>query len=337
MSAEKPVVSVLMSVYNEPLEWVCQSVESILQQTYKDFEFIIICDNPRNNRVRSVINDYEKKDHRIRCFVNEENIGLTKSLNKGLKLCMGKYVARMDADDIALPERLDKQVSFMEENPSVAACSSSVKIINSEGMNIGERRLSTNRKKIAVKSIFASELIHPASIIRKIVDGEQICYDETLRYAQDFGMWSSLPIGSMANLPDILLLYRVTDSQITSQKREEQKTCARAVQIKNLRKNGLELSNKEIRCFDFLINGVGDPSVTSDDIVMVVRRVMLTFEGKLDVKLLYEYLSQRYVWCLNKMGYNSFKKILLLSKLSKSIGIHSVKPLLFVLYLKGHK
>ena len=119
-------VSVLMSVYNEPEEWMRVAIDSILGQTFTDFEFIIINDNPKRKLNREILSDYAKQDKRIVILENEENIGLTKSLNKGLKVAKGKYIARMDADDISLSDRLEKQVNFMEEHPEVGVCGANI-------------------------------------------------------------------------------------------------------------------------------------------------------------------------------------------------------------------
>ena len=107
-------VSVIMSTYKEPIEWIQQSVDSILNQTYKNLEFIIIVDNPEYVELVSLLNDYADSDDRISVVVNNNNIGLVKSLNKALSFCTGEYVARMDADDVSLPERFQKEVEFLD-------------------------------------------------------------------------------------------------------------------------------------------------------------------------------------------------------------------------------
>lgn len=113
---DEPVVSVLMSVYNARPDELRQSIESILNQTFKDFEFIIINDGS-TNETKEVILSYE--DERIRYVENETNLKIITSLNKGLKLCRGKYIARLDSDDYSAPTRLEKQVKYMEEHPNV--------------------------------------------------------------------------------------------------------------------------------------------------------------------------------------------------------------------------
>ena len=114
-----PKITVLMSIYKEPIDWMILSIDSIIEQTYKDFEFIIINDNPERLDNTKLLEKYLKKDSRIKIVNNSENIGLTKSLNKGLAVSTGEYIARMDADDISLPTRFEKQIAFLESNPNV--------------------------------------------------------------------------------------------------------------------------------------------------------------------------------------------------------------------------
>ena len=116
------VVSVIMSVFKEPQEYLKHSIDSILTQSFKDFEFIIICDNPSDKNICNFLKVYKSIDYRIKLVINPTNMGLTKSLNIGLKLASGKYIARMDADDICMHERLYKQVAYLENNPEISVC-----------------------------------------------------------------------------------------------------------------------------------------------------------------------------------------------------------------------
>jgi glycosyltransferase involved in cell wall biosynthesis len=109
------LVSVIMSTYNEEPEWLEKCIDSILNQTYSHFEFLIVLDNPENEQLKLLLDDYQKKDSRIKIIPNPKNMGLVKSLNTALEHCNGKYVARMDADDISDPERLSKEKSYLEE------------------------------------------------------------------------------------------------------------------------------------------------------------------------------------------------------------------------------
>ena len=110
------MVSVLMSIYNERIEWIKQSVESILNQTYKDFEFIIVIDNPEMDlECRKYLEKRTYEDARIKLIWNEKNIGLAQSLNKGIKIAKGEYLARMDADDISLSDRLEMELEYLNK------------------------------------------------------------------------------------------------------------------------------------------------------------------------------------------------------------------------------
>ena len=125
----KTRISVVISVYKEPVEWLSQSIDSILHQTFSDFEFIIVCDNPAYEEGINTLKEYSKKDGRIRLIFNEGNIGLTKSLNKGLAIAQGEYIARMDVDDIAMTERFAKQLEYLDSHPEIGVCGSIIKYI----------------------------------------------------------------------------------------------------------------------------------------------------------------------------------------------------------------
>ena len=128
-----PEISVIMSVYNEPKEYLIRSIESILNQTFKDFEFIVILDNPKNEIARNIAKEYSLKDERIVFIKNEENIGLTKSLNKGISISKGKFIARMDADDISHPKRFEEQISFLNKNNEYGLCGTKAYLIDENG------------------------------------------------------------------------------------------------------------------------------------------------------------------------------------------------------------
>lgn len=113
---QNDLISVIMSTYNERLDWIEKSVESILDQTYKNIEFVIVVDNPEHVPLVEMLSRYGSEDDRIRLIINETNQGLVKSLNLALESCNGKFIARMDADDISSPERLELQKNYLEEN-----------------------------------------------------------------------------------------------------------------------------------------------------------------------------------------------------------------------------
>lgn len=223
-SDPKPLVSVLMSVYKEPIEWLRLSIESILNQTYKNIEFIIINDNPNSEEHQKILDKYKKIDNRVKITRNECNIGLTKSLNIGLKQCKGKYIARMDADDISMPNRITKQVLFMESNPEVIVCGTKIKLIGTKRWFFYYDSLFSKDIDIKGQMTINTGFAHPSVIIRKqVLDDNNITYDENFLSAQDYKLWYDLRnLGKFANLKDKLLKYRISDVQVSSLKNGDQ-------------------------------------------------------------------------------------------------------------------
>ena len=211
-------VSVIMGIYNEPLEWIKQSIDSILNQTFVDFEFIIVNDNPLRNDNYILLNKYQQIDKRIVVVENESNIGLTESLNKALLLAKGKYIARMDADDISLPNRLMLQYQYMEEHLSVVVCGTNFKCIGKNNLLTIPNWLKYDDMNIKAQLLFNSCFLHPTVFIRKsILDTYQIFYDPSYKQSQDYRMWEILSnYGEFANLRQKLLKYRLSDIQITT-------------------------------------------------------------------------------------------------------------------------
>ena len=216
-----PVISVLMSVYKEPVSYLCEAINSILNQSFRDFEFIIINDNPRSVEHRQILEDYRNTDPRIILINNLENIGLTKSLNIGLSFVRGKYIARMDADDISLPERFAKQVAIMEEHTEVGITGCWVE-------HFGKRKKIEKKCEhnddIKIEMFFSAPFDHPATMMRSCVLKDfNIKYDEGLRYAQDRKLWFDLSlVTDFYNIPEILFKHRANVGQVSALHKEEQ-------------------------------------------------------------------------------------------------------------------
>lgn len=212
-----PKVSVVMAVYNGE-KYLRQAIDSILAQTFSDFEFIIV-DDCSTDVTSQIIQGYN--DKRIRFVRNEENLGLTRSLNKGLVLAGGEYIARMDGDDLSLPDRLAKQVAFMEANHDVGACGTWARDIDQEGKVIRNREALIGDE---LDSFYwrVSPLIHPTAMFR-FTPSLGPWYDETIPVAQDYDLWLRISAGErLGNLPEYLLLYRVHDESITAAKAQGQ-------------------------------------------------------------------------------------------------------------------
>ena len=219
MIKKQPKLSVVMSVYNERKEWLRLSIESILNQTFFDFEFIIVMDKPGEHHVESILEEYKAKDTRVIIVKNKQNLGLTKSLNIGLKMARGRYIARMDADDISNLRRLEEQYKYLEENPDHIACGTCVYFINEIGFVLRKYKKPKLNSELLNYQMLYNPIMHPTLFFRNI----SILYDEHFIYAQDYEFVSRLSeYGKLHNLQKALLKYRRSSTQITNHKRNEQ-------------------------------------------------------------------------------------------------------------------
>ncbi|MDR0686703.1 MAG: glycosyltransferase [Dysgonamonadaceae bacterium] len=194
-----------MTVYNGEL-YLGEAIDSILSQTFGDFEFIIVNDGS-TDATSKILDSYT--DKRIRRVDNTENMKLVYSLNRGLSLCNGKYIVRMDADDIALPERLQVQFDFMESCPEVGICGSYVKSFCEETKKTKLLVFPTDDSWIRAFAFFQSPFIHPSVILRReILINNNLSYPNYYR-AEDYALWTEmLKYTKGANIPHVLLDYR---------------------------------------------------------------------------------------------------------------------------------
>lgn len=240
------LVSVIMANYNTPIEYLKIAIDSILNQTYSNFEFILI-DDASNDESLDFILSYD--DSRIRLIRNPQNLGLTKSLNKGLSIAKGKYIIRMDSDDISLPKRIEKQLQYMESNPDVFVCGTWFEKFGVE--NIIRKPILDDSEWYRCQLLFSNTPItmcHPSVIIRKsMLDKYKVRYDESIRKAQDYAMWVECSkYGKMAILQDVLLKYRTHDNQISIGQKKEQYEYSDLISRRQLQKLGIEYQNSEI-------------------------------------------------------------------------------------------
>lgn len=211
-----PKISVIMPVYNCAL-YVHEAIQSILAQSFTDFEFLIIDDASTDDTLKVI---KAISDPRIRLIEKPKNTGYTHSLNYGITIARGKYIARMDGDDIALPNRLELQYLFMERNLEVVACGTAYRILGSDRevcMPLGHESI---RSLLLEHTCFG----HPTVMLRKAtLERYQLCYDEGKEPAEDYDLWVKLSrIGKLANLDEVLLEYRVHEVQVSKARREQQ-------------------------------------------------------------------------------------------------------------------
>lgn len=211
------MLTVLMTCYKEKKGILISAIESILNQTYTDFEFIIILDNPDNLEHIKIINEYQKKDNRIRFFINEKNIGLTASLNKGIMMAKGNIIARMDADDIAVEDRLMKEFNFLQNDKSIRLVSTNKMIIDNNGIVVSNSgNMPTNTKKIIKSLLVINFILHPGVMYYRDDIIKLGLYRE-IKAAEDYDLWlryitADLKIGI---INDRLMKYRVSDNNTT--------------------------------------------------------------------------------------------------------------------------
>ena len=216
-----PRVSVVMPAYN-CAPFLQQAIDSILNQTLSDLELIIVQEMGSSDDTGTILDGQD--DARVRVVRNDVPLGLARSLNRGFALARGEYVARMDADDISLPERLEKQVAYLDENPSVAVVGAAVRHIDEESRIMGMRRYPVSPALVLWNMHFDNAMCHPATMLRRSVFETAGGYSTKARDWEDFELWSRLMrYHDLSNLPDVLLEYRIHPESVSSRKREEQR------------------------------------------------------------------------------------------------------------------
>lgn len=241
-----PVVSVLMSVYNGE-SYLIQSIDSILNQSICNFEFIIIDDGSKDSSWE-ILTKASDRDSRIRLLRNESNLGLSKSLNRGMALAKGAYIARQDADDVSHPGRLARQLGLFETTPGLILAGSAYWVIDGEGQIIRIDRLPADDTSIRWHMLFHNGFAHSSVMIRAdILTAHGLSYNEVCRYAQDYELWSRLlDYGAVANCVEPLICYRLHDSNRCEEVNREQQSIATRIAKANLGKLGIEVGEQEM-------------------------------------------------------------------------------------------
>jgi glycosyltransferase involved in cell wall biosynthesis len=239
---KNPKISVIMSVYNSE-KFLSEAIESILNQTFKDFEFIIINDCSTDSSLE-IIKKYKKKDSRIVLIENKKNIGLTKSLNIGLKRAKGKYIARMDADDISLPERFQIQYDFLEKNKDIFLVGTGAYDIDEQGNPLKVKKVYLGIDKIKEMLPSRNCFYHPTIMFRN----EGFYYRDKFIYSQDYDFYFLLLTKGklLENIPVSLLEYRISSDSISQSKLAKQRLFKKKAQefYKQRLKNSIDEYDK---------------------------------------------------------------------------------------------
>lgn len=207
-----PLISVLMPVYNGQ-QYLAEAIRSILNQTYNHFELLIIDDGSTDNS-EQIIKGFH--DNRIVYLKNETNKGLIYTLNKGISLSKGLYIARMDADDVSVAERFEKQIAEFKKDSQLVICGSFIKTFGN-GVEEYISHIPVTNAQIIASIFFVCPFAHPSVMIKKesLLQLNE-CYREEYKHSEDYDLWSRLVfIGHSKNIPEFLLHYRIHDKQVS--------------------------------------------------------------------------------------------------------------------------
>lgn len=226
-------ISVIMPVFNMA-PYIEESICSILTQTYTDFELLIIDDGSTDGTL-DIIRKFD--DRRIKRITHSSNVGLIETLNQGIDLCTGEYIARMDGDDIALPHRFERQVNFMDVHQDCGVCGSQVYLLGIDTVTTKP----LYHEEIRCWQLFHCTIVHPTVMIRKsVLEDHGIKYLNYV-HAEDYEIWSRLAaVTQVVNLPEVLLMYRQHSNQISNTHQQEQ-----VIQSERIRRDQLRLLDIE--------------------------------------------------------------------------------------------
>ena len=337
-SSVKPVISVLMPVYNCS-NYIHNSTISILNQTFSDFELIIIDDCSTDNTV-DILKNFN--DKRILLIEKQKNTGITNSLNYGLDIAKGKYIARMDGDDISNIDRLEKQYRFMEGNPDVVLCGGGYEAINSNYEHAQQGDIFGDKGGIRTKTfnpyLLHGELVfdlitrcsfaHPTVMIKsEVLKMHKLKYDPKFEPAEDYEMWTRLSeYGKLANIPDILIKHRIHEHQTTNTRSFEQKQLSKQIML-----NHVKLLSKQNIYSEYYINHKLDTLPDYKKYKSVEYDIQKYFvENKIFLNLSM-LLKRERRYCIESLKKDNFSVALFFKKLLLLITIFNVVGIIFIL------
>ncbi len=211
-----PLVSVLMAVYNGD-RYLAQAIKSILQQTLTDFELIVV-DDGSTDRSLEILKFYAAQDNRMR-VISRENQGIPRTRNQLLAESSAEFIAIMDADDVALPDRLARQIAFMQQHPEVVCLGSAFELIDAKGRLLTKLSVPLQNDEIQAKILAGhAAIFQPCAMLRRSAMLQVNGYNESMPQAEDLDLWLRLgEIGALANLPNCLVQYRLHANSASEQ------------------------------------------------------------------------------------------------------------------------
>lgn len=267
-------ISIIMPVYNGE-KYLKEAIESILNQTFKNFELIIINDGS-SDQSKNIIENF--LDKRIKNLENKTNRGLIYSLNYGISKAKGKYIARMDADDISHLNRLEIQFNYLEKNKDIFFLGSQVEKVYSKTEKIKLSRLRTAYSDIKTDLLFANPFIHPTLMFRQEIFSENY-YEEGLNGAEDFGLWQDLIYKYKGiNLPNVLLKYRILETGITKtydKKIYEKLEVHKKIYQKSLKNISINLTEEELEIYTRACIGIPFEKENNNKKFLILKEILI--------------------------------------------------------------
>lgn len=314
-----PKISVVMPVYNGE-NYLTEAIDSILSQTFTDFELLIINDGS-SDRSEQIIQSYP--DDRIVYIKNEKNIGLIKTLNKGLDLAKGEYIARMDQDDISHPERFSRQVALLEENLEIGVCGTWFTLFSENGKDRVIKHPESH-KSIKIGLIIKSLIGHPTVMMRKNAMNNYR-YDVNYQAAEDYELWTRLiRITKFHNIQESLLQYRLHDTNMTVLENSTQVANTKIITANQLKEIEIEGNSENIDLCHILLEAPSKFLYTVDELKKLVDFANILENKNLqkkifDKKKLHQIISKRLMEAFNKTVNQNFSTLIFLLKNRKEI------------------
>jgi glycosyltransferase involved in cell wall biosynthesis len=306
MNEANPVISVIMPVYNAE-KFVKEAIESILNQTFSDWELIIIDDCSIDNSIE-IVQSFQ--DKRIILLKNETNLGVSKASNKGIRIARGKYVTRMDSDDISLPARFKKQVEFLEKHPDYVLCAANVQMF---GAKQDFFVLPVEDQQLKIALLYQNPFVNSSVLIRS-KNCKKYLYNETFPFAEDYELWINLKEeGKFASIPEVLVKYRIHQNNLTSTVHSEMANRHKELLIRQLKELKIHLTEEELFIHTNFAGLKGRKDIDVNTFLPQLKKWM---QKLLDANAIHSVYNQKdlelmlaFRWILAACFLNKFQKI----------------------------
>ncbi|MBR6422529.1 glycosyltransferase [bacterium] len=305
--ADTPLLSVLMPVFNSE-RFIAEAIESILNQTFKDFEFLIL-DDASTDKSFEIINDFENKDSHIKVFQNEKNLGVVESRNKLINLSQGKYITWLDSDDIALKTRFEEEIKFLENHPEIGLVGANTIIIDENSEKIGIWLFETEPQKLKIELFFHSPFLSSSVMIRKSCLPQNF-YDPRFPVAEDFDLYSKISEHSdAANIPKFLVKYRINSKGLSKSNIEKMEQLAFQVIKEHAERLGIKLEENTIKHLrkPKTASKIAFEDITEIEKSLILLKYLLLENDHFDKKAVDEVIQKYWFETCRKSTHNGLK------------------------------